>query len=50
MATFAEQRSSEEESIIERYATAFTQLKNAQKLMKNKYEIFENGISELIKK
>ncbi|HAV3433115.1 TPA: N-6 DNA methylase, partial [Acinetobacter baumannii] len=49
MATFAEQQSSEEKSIIERYATAFTQLKNAQKLMKNKYEIFENGISELIK-
>lgn len=49
MAAFAEQQSSEEKSIIERYATAFTQLKNAQKLMKNKYEIFETGISELIK-
>ncbi|EXB70237.1 hypothetical protein [Acinetobacter sp. 21871] len=49
MAAFAEKQSSEEKSIIERYALAFTQLKNAQKLMKNKYEIFEAGISELIK-
>ena len=48
MAAFAEQQSSEEKSIIERYATAFTQLKNAKTLMKNKYEIFESGISELI--
>lgn len=44
MKAFAEKQEQVEKSIIERYITAFTQLKNAQKLMKAKYEIFESGI------
>lgn len=48
MKAFAEKQSDAEKSVIETYALAFTQLKNAQKLMKAKYEIFESGISNTL--
>jgi len=44
MKAFAEKQTNDEKSIIERYTVAFTQMKNAQRLMKTKYEIFESGI------
>lgn len=48
MKAFAEKQAENEKSIIERYAVAFTQMKNAQRLMKAKYEIFESGISNTL--
>jgi len=48
MKAFAEKQPEDEKSIIERYAVAFNQMKNAQKLMKTKYEIFEAGISNAL--
>lgn len=49
MKAFAEKQAENEKSIIERYAVAFTQMKNAQTIsMKAKYEIFESGISNTL--